>query len=569
VEHQDGDRDTREAARVRALHDHWVLDRPADPELEAVVRVAAALAGVPTATLNLIDSDRQCQLAVVGFEAQESPRADSMCAVSLGVGGFVLVPDARRDPRFAGGPWVDGRAGRTRFYAAAPLVTAEGHALGTLCVFDEVSRTLTDEQVARLTDLAGVAVALLERHRRIHHEQHLGAAAEEARLLVEMAHEELAERHELLEAVLDTVDTGIVAVDATGRGTVLNHAVRRWHGLPADLAPQEALAQAPGNLLSAQGRALLPPDSPLLRALDGRGSEDEEVLLALPGRAPLRAVARTRALRGTDGRVTGAVMSLTDVTAERAAAAELERSNTELQQFAAVASHDLRSPLTVVDGYVELAAEVYADALGERGRAWLATARGGARRMGSLIDALLGYAQAGARVLVPEPVDVQQLLDLATVDLRAAIADADAVVTAQGPLPTVWADPVQLRQLLQNLLANAVKFRRPGCPASIRCSVATEPGRWVFAVADDGTGIPPDRREQVFSMFERAGAGPRTEGHGIGLATAERIVTRHGGRIWAEETPGGGTTVRFTVPRPGRATPPVRGSDVGLHAGAL
>ncbi len=119
---------TREAARLAALRDYRLLDAPADDELTAVVRAAALVAGVPHATLNLVDEDRQCQLTTVGFEGADSARADSMCALHFEEGLLVHVPDASRDPRFARNPWVDGRLGHVRTYASSPLVSADGHA---------------------------------------------------------------------------------------------------------------------------------------------------------------------------------------------------------------------------------------------------------------------------------------------------------------------------------------------------------------------------------------------------------------------------------------------------------
>ncbi|SDQ68795.1 ATP-binding protein [Quadrisphaera sp. DSM 44207] len=244
------------------------------------------------------------------------------------------------------------------------------------------------------------------------------------------------------------------------------------------------------------------------------------------------------------------------------AVAELERSNGELEHFAAVASHDLRAPLTVVDGYVELVAEVYGERLDQRARDWLATARGGAARMAALIDALLGYAAAGAEEVACTPVDVGGVLELVRLDLLADLEAAGASLEA-GPLPVLAGDAVQLRQLLQNLVANAVKFRRPDRPPRVRCWAEPGDGGWTIAVADDGRGIPQEHRAAVFGMFERAGGPGAAAGHGIGLATCQRVVHRHGGRIWAEETPGGGATIRFTLP--GSALPVVVSLDAAAQ----
>jgi signal transduction histidine kinase len=405
----------RERLRLAALHEYRLLDEPAGDELEAVVRVAAAVAEVPTATLNLIDEHRQCQLTTVGFPGADSAREDSMCAYVFESGQFTHVPDARVDPLFAANPWVTGALGEIRLYASAPLVSPQGHALGSLCIFDSRPGELSRAQVTRLQDLARVVVALFER--------------------------------------------------------------RRQARVNADLAAE---------------------------------TERQRVQLA-------------------------------------AAVAELKRSNTELEQLGAVASHDLAAPLAVVGGYIELVQDEYADQLDERGVAWITTALRGVARMRSLIDALLRYAQAGAGACRRDRTATHDLFDQAAGDLGDVISTADARVVAPEPLPVLHADPTLLRQLLQNLIGNAVKYRHPDRPCLVTVTASPTGDGWDFAVADNGPGIPPEHRDRIFDMFAMIEPG-RGTGHGIGLATCQRIVSRHGGHIWAAETPGGGATIRFTIP---------------------
>ena len=220
------------------------------------------------------------------------------------------------------------------------------------------------------------------------------------------------------------------------------------------------------------------------------------------------------------------------------------RSNADLEHFAAVAGHDLAAPLSVVGGYLELLADDAGDALDERALGWIATTRSSVARMQGLISALLAYARAGGAVAAPVPVDTQVLAELALADLGTTIARGGAEVEATG-LPVVAGDPVQLRQLLQNLVANAVQHRAPDRPCRVRVSAERTAQGWELAVADNGPGVPEAQRDAVFAMFTTNGG---TRGHGIGLATCQRIVAHHGGRIWVDETPGGGATVRFTLP---------------------
>ncbi|MEZ0491104.1 diguanylate cyclase domain-containing protein [Kineococcus sp. TBRC 1896] len=313
----------REAARLAVLHGYRLLDAPADDELSAVVRAAAVVADVPHATLNLIAEDRQCQLTTVGFEGTDSARADSMCALHFEEGLLVHVPDASQDPRFARNPWVDGRLGRVRSYASAPLVSPEGHALGSLCVFDTVPGHVVPERLSVLQDLAGVLVALFERRRQAREAAEQGRRAGEARELAVLAMAEAEARWEQSEAVAETVDVGLVVVDAAGHVTSLNRTARQWHG------------ESPAHL-AADGRApLAPGDLPWSRALRDGSVEDVELVLTTPGQAPRTLVCSGRSMRSGDGTPLGAVVALHDVTEARQREKALARAHATLAEHTA------------------------------------------------------------------------------------------------------------------------------------------------------------------------------------------------------------------------------------------
>ncbi|MBF5082958.1 GAF domain-containing protein [Quadrisphaera sp. INWT6] len=559
-----------EEQRLVALHLLGLLDAPADDELQAVVRVAAAVAGVPFATLNLIDADRQCQLTSTGFEGSTSARADSMCALHFEEGRTVHLADASLDPRYARNPWVDGRFATVRLYASVPLVTADGDALGSLCVFDTRPGALTADQLERLGDLGRVLLSLFERQRQVRTTEAAHAEVQRQRRVASAAMEVLEERTELVEAVLDTIDVAVVAAGPDGRLTLFNRSAQRWHEVDADpsAAPEEHAARY--ALVEADGVTPMTAERvPLHRALHEGEVVSEEMVIASLGRQPRTVLASGRAMARADGSPLGAVVVMSDVTAAREhtraleelhaeladRGAELERSNAELARFAAVASHDLRAPLTVVDGYLELLEDELAEGPALQA-GWVAAGRRGVRRMQHLTSSLLDYAAAGAPARPLELTDVAALAREALSDLAAAVEEAGAVVEVE-PLPSVPCDPVAVRQLLQNLVANAVHHRRPG--RSCRVVVSARPaagggGGWVFSVADDGPGVLPEDRARVFEVFTSLAPAPadgsapqRRSGHGIGLATCQRVVERHGGRVWLEETPGGGATVLFTL----------------------
>ncbi|WP_432497811.1 sensor histidine kinase [Kineococcus gypseus] len=551
-----------EAARLAALHEYAVLDAPAEDELDDVVRAAAVLAGVPHATLNLIDEHRQCQLTTVGFEGADSPRSESMCALHFSDGDLVHVQDASQDARFRANPWVDGRRAQVRFYASAPLITPAGHVLGSLCVFDTVTGQLSAAQISALEGLARVVVALFERRRQARLAQQLAVQAEqlaaeaaEQRALAQLMTAEAEARDELNRAVLETIDVGVVAAGPDGRLTVFNRAARRMHGLDADASVDPADHASVYSLYAADGvSALRPEQVPLQRALREGTVRDVEMVIAPAHRAPITVRVSGRTMSRADGTALGAVVAQSDITAIRArkreleaALGELERSNGELAQFAGTVSHDLNSPLTVVAGYLEMLQDCYGEQLEEQARSWIATARAGTARMKELIGALLAYAQAGAESCRREQVQVREVFEQAVLDLRAVVKDSGARISAQR-LPAVHGDAVLLRQLLQNLIGNAIKYRSPQRPCQVVLTAVRDREGWTFSVIDNGIGIPPEQRRSVFAMFAQVDPAARA-GHGIGLATCQRIVARHGGRIWAEATPGGGTTIRFTLPQ--------------------
>lgn len=234
---------------------------------------------------------------------------------------------------------------------------------------------------------------------------------------------------------------------------------------------------------------------------------------------------------------------------ERANAA-LARSNVDLQRFAYVASHDMREPLRVVTTYAELIAEELGPQVADEQRQRLQRVIENARRMQALVGNLLEHARALGSVEPFRPADLGALARAALENLALSVQESGAVVSL-GPLPTVRCDPVEILSLFQNLLGNALKFRRPEVPLEISVQARRVDDAWEVSVRDNGIGIPPAHRERVFEMFQRLHPRDRYPGTGLGLAVCRRIVERHGGKISIETTDGPGTVVRFTLPDPG------------------
>jgi PAS domain S-box-containing protein len=228
-------------------------------------------------------------------------------------------------------------------------------------------------------------------------------------------------------------------------------------------------------------------------------------------------------------------------------AAELARSNEELEQFAYVASHDLQEPLRMVASYTQLLARRYRGKLDADADEFIGYAVDGANRMQRLIRDLLEYSRVGTRGGAFAPTAADEVIDQIVRDLGTAIAESGATLT-RGPLPVVNADPSQLRQLFQNLIENAIKYRRPEAAPQIAIVAERDGALWRFAITDNGIGIAPEYAERVFVIFQRLHTQAEYGGTGIGLAICKKIVERHGGRIWIESQPGAGTTFQFTLP---------------------
>ena len=231
----------------------------------------------------------------------------------------------------------------------------------------------------------------------------------------------------------------------------------------------------------------------------------------------------------------------------RSTAADLTRSNAELEQFAYVASHDLQEPLRMVASYTQLLARRYRGKLDSDADEFIGFAVDGALRMQALINDLLDYSRAGTRPLRLEVVDTNAMVDQVTHDLSSASSLAGATIT-HDELPQVVADPTQLHQVFQNLMANGVKFHKPNQAPVVHVSGAGQDAMFSFTVEDNGIGIEAQYLERIFTLFQRLHTREEYPGTGIGLAICKRIVERHGGQISVESAPDVGAKFSFTLP---------------------
>lgn len=226
---------------------------------------------------------------------------------------------------------------------------------------------------------------------------------------------------------------------------------------------------------------------------------------------------------------------------------ELQRSNRELAQFAAVASHDLQEPLRMVTSYLGLIERRVADRLSEKEKTFLHFAVDGARRMQQMIADLLAYSRVGLRSADSTQVDLNAVLAQALANLEVARAEKGARIVSD-ELPSLPVDGSRFAQLFQNLVGNALKFTVPGRAPEVHVGCVRREGEWLFSVRDNGIGIEEKDFERVFALFQRLHSRAEYPGTGIGLSLCQKIVEHYGGQIWPESEPGQGTTFYFTIP---------------------
>jgi PAS domain S-box-containing protein len=225
----------------------------------------------------------------------------------------------------------------------------------------------------------------------------------------------------------------------------------------------------------------------------------------------------------------------------------LKKQNKELEQFAYIASHDLQEPLRTVSNYIQVFEEEYSDQLDDNARRYLRSIDNATKRMIMLVKSLLSFSRLGKNVNLVS-VDIGLLIMDVIADLDKAVKTANAVIEV-GKMPKLHVFESEIRQVFQNIISNALKFRHIGIPTMIRIWSEKANGKWQFSVQDNGIGIDPAYFGRVFEIFQRINTSPEFEGNGIGLSNCKKIILLHNGEIWIESIPGQGTTFHFTIPK--------------------
>jgi PAS domain S-box-containing protein len=356
-----------------------------------------------------------------------------------------------------------------------------------------------------------------------------------------------SELQQRLAAIVESSDDAIVSKDLNGIIRSWNKGAERIFGYTAEeiigkpvttLAAADSISEIPGILDRIRKGERVDHYETKRRTKDGR------ILTVSLTVSPIR---------DSSGKVVGASKIARDITdrvrteqALRDANAALSRANADLEHFAYSASHDLQEPLRMVSAYSEMLRRKFGGQLGAAGDEYINYTIAGAQRMRQLLDDLLAYMHISTENAVAAEVNATEALEQALSNLEAAITSSGASVT-YGSLPAVCMHRAQLVQVFQNLIANAVRYRSEAAP-KIHVAAERQDGRWLFSVRDNGIGIAPEYKEQIFGMFKRLHSSAEYPGSGMGLAICQRITNRAGGRIWVESERGGGSTFFFTVP---------------------
>ena len=580
-----------EAARLAALQQYRILDTAPEQAFDDLTALAGLACAAPIALVSFVDRDRQWFKSKVGVGFCETPRAVAFCARAILADDLFIVPDALADARFAANPLVTADP-FIRFYAGAPLVTPEGHALGTLCVMDQRPRTLTAEQEQALRALGRQAGRLLELRRnssqlvqavndlsraeqelRHSHEQldlrvrqRTGELAEASRRMYEevalhrQTHALLAaseERHRVF-AEMTSDYVYIYRVEPDGRMALewLSDSFTRVTGFTRD---EFAALPDPMELVH-------PDDLPITTANYQRLLTGASTVIEIRARKKSGEYYWARnfnrpVVDPQTGRLTLLYGAAQDVSALKAAEGlrqqkeAAEAANRAKSDFLATMSHEMRTPLNGILGMAELLSDT---PLTAAQRADVGQLKECADALLAVINDVLDLSkiEAGRLELEAIPFDVRDVVHqaLRTLAPRAQQKGLDLRCDLAAAIPPcVVGDPLRLQQVLLNLAANAIKFT-PAGQVTVRAAAALQARDCVlhFQVADTGIGIAPAQQEAIFHAFNQADSSTSRHygGSGLGLTICRRLVEAMGGRIWVESRLGRGSTFHCTVRLP-------------------
>ena len=521
--------------RLEALRQYHILDTEPEPAFDRIARMAAHLFGAPTAIVNFIDADRQWFKSTLGFEDRQTGLDVSFCVYTLDAGEVTVIEDLSADERFETNPYVveDG----VRFYAGAPLVTADGYRLGTLCVLDTDPQSPSENTLSRLADLAAMVVDELELRKEISERRKIEA--------------NLRRREDRLQVAQYIADLGYWTRDLRTDKLVWSDETRRIFGWGEE---KEVTYEAFMEAVHPDDRERL--QTAQKAALAGEGGIDLEYRIRRPSGEERVLQERGGLRRNEDGEPVlfmGAVLDVTERVRRREQLRDAKEAAEEADRVKSALlsnmNHELRTPLTSIISFAELV-----DEKPEVASRFTDRILGGGRRLLYTLNTVMEFAEleAGNHSMTPQSFRLNEVIRSVANDFRGRIRDDEVDLTVEIPdaVGSVTLDEHAVERILVHLVHNATKFTDEG---TVTVSGQVEADAVTLRVADTGKGIDPSFLPKVFDEFTQASTGyDRThEGNGLGLTVVQRLVDRMGGTIDVESTPGKGTDVTVCLPLKG------------------
>ena len=448
----------------------------------------------------------------------------SLVALAARKRAIVLVQDVAQNPSFLANPLLP----ETQSELAIPLQYGRS-LLGVLDIQDSQPHRFNPAEMDAMLVLAG----------------HIAIALQNARLFTERRkiQKELFYQANLLQNVSDA----IIATDNQFRIQSWNKAAEKIYGWQEDEVLGKTMSELMTQVYEKSTQEEIMAEFLSKGYWTGRVSQYRKDGSLIP------VLSSVTAVKDRQDTIIGAVAVNRDITdqmeteeALRERTRSLEASNEDLAQFAYAASHDLQEPLRMITAYLQLVAGRYQDQLDDEAIEFIGYAVDGAMRMRQLITDLLTYSRIGQKNHGFGPVALEKILQQVLFNLEIQIQEANIAIT-HDPLPTVIGDKTQMLQLLQNLISNAIKFRREASPR-VHLSARQEASNWIIQVADNGIGMEPGLTKKIFTIFQRLHTREEYPGTGIGLAICKKIVQKHGGKIWVDSEQGVGSTFTFSLP---------------------
>lgn len=525
-----------EEERLAALQALDVLDTEPEQRFDRITRLASILANTPIALISLVDENRQWFKSKIGLDVCETDRSIAFCNHSIQYTEPMIVPDALLDGRFKDNPLVTGEP-HIRFYGGFPLILSTGEAIGTLCVIDMQPRILSAEQIQGLTDLASMIIIELEMHRRIVEVTEVAIAARKQADTLERTRNYYKS---IFNACSESIATyqPMRGPDGSVRDFVMrscNDAACKQRGLSREDMLGRTMSELVPNLSKENF------DRYVRVTEDGEPDQFDDHY----NDGHYDDWFRVSAARNSDG---GLVLLLSVITEQKKTELDLRRSRDALDSFTAAVSHDLRTPLGHITGFIELIADDLGPRLDDQNKEFMDYVTSGVTQMRQLIDAMQKHARLGKMVIMHKPVKFDGIIKSILHRNEQEIARLNANFVL-GDIAPVSGDGVLLDQLLSNLVSNALRYHHKDRTLNVEISAQYNGKGTVITVRDNGVGIPIALQNRVFELFERAAqAGDASEGLGIGLAMCRAIAKAHGGSIDIDPDWSDGACFRVFLP---------------------